>query len=306
MSSAVSATAIPVPDMRRAYAALALGILCIGFSGIFTKWSGVDGPVSGFYRVAIATLVLAIPFGLRAVKNGRPARGGLLLAVVGGLFFAGDLGVWNTSLEYTTAANATLLGNFSTFWVGLIALFFFRERLGRVFWLGMGLAIAGASIIFGRDVIEHPQLGWGDLLAVGSSLFYAGYLLNTQFARRRLDTASYMWLSSAAAAVLLLAYCLIAGMPLFGFSLESYMALLALGLISHVAGWMAINYALGHLPASLTSVSLLAQPLVTAIVAVPLLGEAISWFQVVGGACVLLGIYLANTARTVRARRAGG
>src|SRR5947207_13329078 len=46
----------------RAFAALLLGAVCIGFSAIFTKWSGVPGPVSAFYRVLIATGALAIPY----------------------------------------------------------------------------------------------------------------------------------------------------------------------------------------------------------------------------------------------------
>ncbi len=51
----------------RVYAAFVLGVICIGFSAIFTKWANVDGPVSGFYRVAIATVVLALPYALRSV-----------------------------------------------------------------------------------------------------------------------------------------------------------------------------------------------------------------------------------------------
>ena len=46
----------------RAYAALSVGALCIAFSAIFTKWANVPGPVSGFYRVAIATTLLVLPF----------------------------------------------------------------------------------------------------------------------------------------------------------------------------------------------------------------------------------------------------
>ena len=64
---------------------------------------------------------------------------------------------------------------------------------------------AVASIVMGRDVFEHPQLGWGDLLAIGSSLFYAGYLLNTGRVRRFLGTLPFMWVSSATASIFLLA-----------------------------------------------------------------------------------------------------
>src|SRR3954470_22159728 len=92
----------------RAYLALALGVVCIGFSAIFTKWAHVDGPVSGFYRVAIATVVLAIPFAVKQMRarsagkelsaEERPVRFTRVLilgAGLAGLFFALDLGFWN-------------------------------------------------------------------------------------------------------------------------------------------------------------------------------------------------------------------
>jgi drug/metabolite transporter (DMT)-like permease len=132
------------------------------------------------------------------------------------------------------------------------------------------------------------------VLAIGSSLFYAAYLLNTQRIRQRMDTLTFMWLSSASASVVLLAYCLVRGLPLSGFSTNTWLALFALAIISHVVGWLAINYSLGHLPAPIASVSLLSQPVITALLSVPLLGEGLSIYQFVGGALVLLGIYVVN------------
>ena len=300
----------------RAFAALGLGALCIGFSAIFTKWAGVAGPVSGFYRVGIATLVLAIPFATHLFRNARGGRASteaiqegsapaanrrvvitwsiLGATALAGLFFASDLGLWNTSLLFTSAANSTLLGNTSTLWVSIGAMLLFGVSLRRRFWAGMGIALVGAIIIVGRDAVEHPHLGWGDLLAVGSSLFYAGYILNTQRVRRKLDTLSFMWLSSASAAVLLLLFCLVVGLPLTGYSARTYGDLLALAIISHVIGWMAINYSLGHLPAPIAAVSLLSQPVFTAIASIWLLNEPLSVYQVGGGALVLLGIYVVN------------
>lgn len=291
----------PANSKIRAYLALALGVVCIGFSAIFTRWANVPGPVSGLYRVGIATLVLAIPFAMgsarrTARKDTRPllTRWTLGMAALAGLFFALDLGLWNTSLMYTSAANATLLGNTSTLWVSLAALWLFHETLKRRFWLGMALALVGAVIVVGRDVFEHPRLGWGDLLAVGSSIFYAGYLLSTGRVRQQLGTLPFMWLSSAAATILLLGYVLVTAEPVAGFSTDTYIALVALALISHVLGWMSINYALGHLPAPLTAVTLLSQPVITALVAVPLLSESLSLYQIGGGLIVLLGVYIVN------------
>jgi drug/metabolite transporter (DMT)-like permease len=218
----------------------------------------------------------------------------LWLASLAGLFFALDLGFWNTSLRFTSAANSTLLGNTSTLWVSLGATLLFHESLKRRFWAGMLLALVGAVIIVGRDALEHPHLGFGDLLSVLSSIFYAGYLISTQRTRRYISTLPFMWLSSVVAMLILLGYILIMELPIAGFSFNTYMSLAALGLISHALGWFAINYALGHLPAPLTSVTLLAQPVITALIAVPLLGEPLSIYQIGGGLLVLLGIYIVN------------
>ncbi|HEX8219206.1 MAG TPA: DMT family transporter [Chloroflexia bacterium] len=283
----------------RAYFALGLGALCIAFSAIFTKWADTPGAVSAFYRVAIASAVLSVPYALSETRRRGTAKSSFELprvafgmTALAGLFFALDLGTWNTSLQYTSAANSTLLGNTSTLWVALGATLLFKEALQRRFWAGMALALVGAVIVVGRDVFLHPNLGLGDLLSLFSSLFYAGYLLATQRARSYMGTLSFMWLASAVAAVLLLAYVLATGAPLTGYSTDQYLALIALGLISHALGWMAINYALGHLPASLTAVTLLLQPVMTALLAVPLLGEGLSIYQVGGGLLVLAGIYI--------------
>jgi drug/metabolite transporter (DMT)-like permease len=283
----------------KAYFALGLGAMCIAFSAIFTKWAGTPGPVSAFYRVAIASAVLSIPYAFSETRRRGTDRSSFRLpgiafglTALAGLFFALDLGTWNTSLQFTSAANSTLLGNTSTLWVALGATLLFKEALKRRFWAGMAIAVIGAVIVVGRDAFEHPNLGLGDLLALCSSLFYAAYLLLTQRARRYIGTLSFMWLASTVAALLLLAYVLVMGQPLTGYSTDQYLALVALGLISHAIGWLAINYALGHLPASLTAVTLLMQPVFTALLAVPLLGEVLSLYQIGGGLLVLLGIYI--------------
>jgi drug/metabolite transporter (DMT)-like permease len=291
----------------RAYVALAVGILCIGFSAIFTKWADLPGSVSAFYRVLIATAALTIPYllyvyrrrqreKLLGIEERAPRMGWALfgVTVLAGLFFALDLVFWNTALLVTSAANATLLGNLSTVWVSLGALVLLHESLKRRFWLGMVIAVAGTAIIVGRDVFAHPDLGWGDLLSVGSSLFYAGYLLSTNRARRRMGTMPFMWISSVAATVILLGFVLVMGEQLTGLSADQWWSLILLGLVSHALGWMAINYSLGHLPASLASVTLLSQPVITALLAVPLLAEALSAYQIVGGGLVLAGIYIVN------------
>jgi drug/metabolite transporter (DMT)-like permease len=304
--SALSPPIRPASRLR-VYSALALGIVCIAFSAIFVRWAGVPGTVSAFYRVAIAALVLSLPFA-RGLARGGVVRDRRiwLLAAGAGVFFALDIALWNTSLFLTTAANATLLGNDAPIIVGLGALLLFHERLNRSYWLGLALALVGMGVIIGFDVLSRTSLGGGDLLALAGGASYGLYLLATQRIRARMDTLSSLWIAGVVGAVLLLPVNLIAQRALWGFSTRAYLALLGLALISQVAGWLAINYALGHLPASIVSVTLLAQPVMTAFLAVPLLGEPLAPRQLLGGALALAGIYLVNRGATRPAPRVPG
>jgi drug/metabolite transporter (DMT)-like permease len=288
--------------LARVYAALALGIVCIGLSAIFTVDAQVPGTVSAFYRVGIAAVVLAPLFVRNARRAGgtsRPATfsGGRriwLLAAAAGLFFMLDVAVWNTSLFLTNAANATLMANVAPIVVGLVALLVFRERLGVIYWIGLAIALGGMGIIVGHDVLDGTGFGGGDLLAMLAGVFYALYLLVIQRVRVWMDTLSSLWISTVVGTMLLLGLNLALGRPLWGFTASQYLVLLALGLISQVAGYLAINYALGHLPASIVSPTLLGQPILTALLAVPLLGESLEPRQIIGGLVALGGIFLVN------------
>ncbi len=70
--------------------------------------------------------------------------------------------------------------------------------------------------------------------------------------------------------------------------------LLALALLSHVGGQSLIAYALAHLPAAFSSVSLLLQPVAAALLAWLILSEALGLLQGLGGAVVLAGIAIAR------------
>jgi drug/metabolite transporter (DMT)-like permease len=54
---------------------------------------------------------------------------------------------------------------------------------------------------------------------------------------------------------------------------------------------------LGYLPASIVSPTLLLQPVLTGLLAIPILGQALSLAQIVGGAAVLLGVYIVHRSR---------
>ncbi|MCI0396992.1 MAG: DMT family transporter [Chloroflexi bacterium] len=276
---------------------LAIGIVSLGFSGIFVAWANAPGVVTGFYRMAIALLALAWPFARRLPATKPLPRREVLIALLGGLFFAGDLALWNTGVLLSGATNPTLLGNTAPLWVGLGALIFFREKLNTTFWLGLLLSISGAALILGLDALRNVSLGIGSFLGLLAGMFYGGYFLVTQRGRQRLDSLTYFWLAAAGSAVVLLITALLFDQPLTGYSSNTYLNFLALGLLVQVVGQFAFSDALGYLPASIVAPAGLGQPVVTALLAVPLLGESLGPWQAAGGIAVLTGVYIVHRSR---------
>jgi drug/metabolite transporter (DMT)-like permease len=70
--------------------------------------------------------------------------------------------------------------------------------------------------------------------------------------------------------------------------------LAGVGLISQLGGWLAINYAMAYMPATIASVSLLSQSVFTALIAIPVLGEKLTRMELFGAVIVLSGIFLVN------------
>ena len=280
------------------YIALGIGVVCIAWSALFVRWAGVSGPASAFYRALVATIVL-VPCWLWRGRRRQLAVRPVSLGALAGLFFAFDLALFNSAVLSTSAANATLLGNNAPILVGLGSWVVFRKRPTTIFWIGLTLALVGSACIVGSDALTPAAFGSGDVMAICASIFFAAYLLTIGRVRSDLDTLTLTTLAVAASSVVLLIFCLVLGVPLSGYSAHAWLSLIGLGLVSQVGGYLAITYALGHLPATVTSVGLLGQAPLTAVLAIPLLGEPLSASQIIGGLLVLAGIYVVNRRRAV-------
>lgn len=279
----------------KAWLALIAGVLCISGSALFVKLAGVPGPVSALYRFLFTGMVL-VPWWL-STRSPWPVGSRLWFSVAGGLFLGLDLFLWNSSIMLTSASTATILGNNAPIWVGIGAWLIFKEKLTGRYWLGLALALLGMILVVGMNGWNSSSHGPGDLMAMAAGLFYAAYMLTTQKARSLMDTLTFMTFSVVTGAILSLLFTLSLGLPLVGYSSSAWGYLIALALVSHLGGWLGVNYALGYLKASTVSVSLLSQVVVTVLLAMPLLGERLTPLQMVGGGLVLGGIYLVTVRR---------
>ena len=97
-----------------------------------------------------------------------------------------------------------------------------------------------------------------------------------------------------------LVVCLGTRTPLSGYPAETYAYFLALALLVQILGWLSVSYVLGHLPAAVVSPTLLGQPVITALLAVPLLGETLSPRHIAGGIAVLAGVLIVHRSHAPR------
>src|SRR4051812_14458831 len=132
----------PHGHSRKASLALGIGVIGIGWSAIFVRWSGVSGMVSAFYRLAIAASVLLPWYLASGAKRVAPSRAAKKAAVLAGIVFAADLAFFNTAIMMTNAANATLLGVNAPIFVAIGAWLLYGERPSPRFWAGFILALA--------------------------------------------------------------------------------------------------------------------------------------------------------------------
>jgi drug/metabolite transporter (DMT)-like permease len=281
--------------MNPALGALLVGAACIALSPIFVRLSEAGPTATAFWRVALAVPALWLLYFFRKETTRRRYSGKWPLLLAAGFAFAGDLGFWHASVKLTSVANSTLLANLASIFVTLAAWIFLRQKPTRLFLAGLGAALLGVLLLVNASLAFSSTGLVGDALGVVTAMFYAGYILAVKALRDRGETTLHlMAVTSTITALFLLPAALASGETLLPATAFGWWILIGLALVSHAAGQGLIAYALAHLPAPFSSVSLLSQPVMAALFAWVLLSEALVPLQITGGLIVLVGIYLAR------------
>jgi drug/metabolite transporter (DMT)-like permease len=285
-----------------ALVSLAGGVTILGFAALFVKWAHAPGSVTALYRMLIGSALITPVILARNWRRHRsllprlPHRG-IWLAALGGALFGCDMAIWMTAVGIGGTTMPTLMANTAPLWVGLGSLVIFRERLRAGFWAGLALALVGVALTVGGNLGTATASSLGIVLGLVASLFYASFQLITQEGRKHLDTLSYLWISTLGAAAALLVLNLALRRPLTGFDGRTWLSFLALGAVVQFLGWLFINYAQGHMRASTVAPTLLGQPVLTAFLAVILLGEILTPWHILGSLAVLAGVYVVIRSR---------
>lgn len=311
------ATVVDLPGPLAAIAArprlaALLGATCIAFSGILYRWALVSPTTGTVFRALFGLPLLGVVAYLEQRRYGRLPTRTVRLALVAGIFFAGDLLFWHHAIAAVGAGLATVLGNLQVLVVGVVAWAAYGERPSRSVFLALPIVLLGVVLISGAvgGAAYGANPGLGVALGLGTALCYSSYLLlirrGGRDLRRPAGPVAIATLSTAAVAA---TWGLVAGDldPTPPIASLAWLALL--GLTSQSLGYLLISLSLPRLPAVITSIILLTQPVMTVGLSIVLLGEAPSATQLLGVLLVVGGIAVATlgavAARARLPRRAG-
>ena len=281
-----------------------MGALVIAFSAILVRLADVSPSTAAFFRCLYALPLLGLIAWHERRRSGTRSWRQRELAWAAGLFFAADLTFWHHSIAAVGAGLATVLGNTQVVFVALLAWVALGERPEDRSLVAIPIVFLGVTLISG--VIgsgaygEDPALGVAYGLLTG--ITYALFILVLRHASTdQRGPAGPLFDATASAAV----FCAIGGIAVGdldwtpGPQSQAWLVLLALS--SQVLGWLLISVSLPRLPAVLTSILLMLQPVSTVFLGALLLSEAPSSVQLLGVAIVIAGVAVATVRRRERA-----
>ncbi|MFC6973933.1 DMT family transporter [Halomicroarcula sp. GCM10025709] len=279
-------------------------MLAVSTSAILIRWSDAPPVVAAFYRVLFTTaLVAPVALGRHADRLSALSGRDLLAAALTGVALSVHFAAWFESLSWTSVAASVTLVQSHPLFVAVGAWLVLDERVDGRTAVGVVVAVAGMAVmslgdLLGGGVGAAPL--YGNALAAVGGLMTAGYLLAGRSLRQRLPLFPYVAVVYGVAAACLLGFAVASGAPVRGYPAHEWLLFLAMAVGPGVFGHTVLNWALEHVESSLVSVSLLGEPLGSALLALVILSEVPSAATLLGGTVVLVGV-----AATARARSSG-
>jgi drug/metabolite transporter (DMT)-like permease len=287
----------PESGFASAFTALCAGAVAMGVSPIFVRFAAADvGPfASAFWRVALALPVLYAWMRFEEAKapagSGRPFSRPTVLA---GVAFAGDLFFWHLSILNTTVANATFFATTAPIFVVLFVWLVLRRPVSQGTLIGLALCLVGGASLIGQSFQVDPARIVGDVFGIATAAFFGLYFLAVDRARETSAAARVTFELTCVTAAILFVIAILFDNRVMPHTLDGLAALVAMAWISHAGGQGLLAVALGRLPAVFSSLMIFLEALAAAALGWIILGERLTLLQLLGGAVILVGIWVAR------------
>lgn len=265
-------------------------MMAVSAAAIFIRLADAPAISVAFWRSALAVLVL-LP--VAVVRRERLPRGrDLYLGIASGVALGAHFGFWISSLDYTSVAASVVLVCTNPIFVAILAYLMFGERTSAMSAVGILVAVVG-TVVIASDGSVGSSAFLGNALALVGALMVAVYILIGRHQRSGgIGVLPYAIVAYSSAAITLLIAAFISGTQLFGYSGETWFWLWAITLGPQIMGHTVFNWALRYVEASIISGTILAEPVVSALLAWLILSERPGLATIFGGGVILVGLYL--------------
>jgi len=272
-------------------------VLAVSAAAIFIRLAEAPAVAVAFWRCALGAAVLVPPAVARRERF--PKGRELYVGVASGVALGAHFGFWISSLDYTSVAASVVLVSTQPVFVAILAYLLFGERTSPLSFVGILVGLAGTAVIAGDGSVGSAAL-LGNALALVGAVTVAVYVLIGRSSRTGgVGVLPYSIVVYTSAALTLLVAALLFGAGLWGYSAETWFWLWAITLGPQIMGHTVFNWALRYVEASIISGTILAEPVISALLAWMILSERPGALTIFGGAVVLVGLFLLLSGRRV-------
>lgn len=287
----------------RAHILLILGLIAGSSASILIRMAQNEGVPTLFIVATRLTLAAAIVTPIVWRQAGTELRSinlkTVLFAAVAGILLALHFITFMTALEHTTVLVVNVLAGSSPLFVALLEVFVLREKLPKIVWGGLFVAIAGSAVIAlgsGAGLGDDPLLGV--VFSLAGAVSAAAYLILGRRVRKTLSTLPYIWLLFSSAALTSIIAMILTATPISGYSTEGYFWVLLVTIFPQLIGHSIFSYVLAYLPATYISIVTQLSIAVAALIAAQIFNEVVTVAQLIGSAAILIGVIIVTISRS--------
>ncbi|MEF8847587.1 MAG: DMT family transporter [Candidatus Thermoplasmatota archaeon] len=292
---------------NKPYFGLFISIISVSFAAIFIKTINYFSPnihplAISFYRLFF-TVLLVIPFFLLEKDNilelKKLSKNDLILIFFIGIILALHFSFWVTSLRYTSVASSVILVTSHPIIVGPISYFLLKEKLSLINSIGILFSVIGViGLVYGNSNLYPSSTSTivGNIFALLGGVAFGLYIVGARKVRKKISLFPYVLIIYSVATITLLIICVLQDISVDDIDSTSLFLIVLMAFISGILGHTLYNWSIGYIRASLASVALLGEPIISSFLAllIPWIAEVPTIYTVIGGSFVLFGIYLTS------------
>jgi len=238
-------------------------------------------------RFAIASCTLAVPAATRVRSLG---RAGLRGAALAGALLGGGYALQTAGLERTSVSSTGFITGMYVVLTPLLALVFFRTRIGAAAWCGVLLATVGLALLAG----VHGGSAVGDLLVLAGAAVYSLQIVLMERYAPRYDAVAFTLVEMVVAFLGLSVAAIPSAAVPHGWTVWG--ALLVTGIFASALGFLVQTWAQRQTSATRTALVFTLEPVWAAIFGYWLAGDRLGALGWGGCAVIMAGIVLAEPA----------